>query len=305
VIPGFIGATAVVEQLRRAVLAVRDVPTPVVVTGETGTGKEAVALALCGNRRPVVVQNCAGLTDGTAHSQIFGHERGAFSDARAQHQGWIEQANGGALVLDEFAELAPNHQVQLLRALEGKPFQRLGGQEWIVPRVRFVLVTNTDLEQAVADGGFRRDLYARCRLRIAVPPLRERPGDVPLLVRELHRRLCLRDGTVYPYPPSRLVDAWMREPWPENVRGLEREVEAFALGLDLATADHAAPSHVARSATSPARRRCLHLDQIPFERVHSLLTAHGGHRAAAAADLGVDVSTLSRWLRKGASWRPA
>jgi transcriptional regulator with PAS, ATPase and Fis domain len=87
------------------------------------------------------------------------------------------------------------------------------------------------------------------------------------------------------------------------VRELEREVEAFALGLALATADHAAQSHVARSAKSPAPRRCLHLGQIPFESVLSLLTAHGGHRAAAAADLGVDVSTLSRWLRKSAGWR--
>jgi Nif-specific regulatory protein len=201
----------------------------VLLRGESGTGKEVVARALHDAspraERPFVAVNCAALAESLLESEIFGHEKGAFTGAVATKQGRFEMADGGTLFLDEVGELAPAAQVKLLRVLEERQFERVGGRRTITVDVRIVAATNRDLEQAVREGGFRLDLYHRLSVvTIALPPLRERRDEIPVLAEHFLRALSEENGREVTLAPDG-VEALVRCRWSGNVRQLRNCLE--------------------------------------------------------------------------------
>ena len=211
----------------------------VLIEGESGTGKELVAQALHGASKrasgPYVVFDCAAIPDNLLESELFGHERGAFTGASERRIGCLEEADGGTLFLDELGELPLPLQAKLLRALENREFRRVGGQERRKVDVRFVAATNRDLAAAVNDGRFREDLYYRLAvLRVVVPPLRDRREDIPLLVRAFVQRGEADAGRVEATIASIKDEIWRsleRHRWPGNVRELRNVIQrALVLG---------------------------------------------------------------------------
>ncbi|CAN5243415.1 acetoacetate metabolism transcriptional regulator AtoC [soil metagenome] len=202
----------------------------VLITGETGTGKEMIARAIhdaSGARRsgPLVAVNCAAIPESLIESELFGHEKGSFTGAISQRKGRFEQASGGTLFLDEIGDLPPSMQVKLLRVLQERRIERVGGSEPITIDVRLVSATHRSLEKLVAEGTFREDLYYRLNvIKIELPPLRERPEDIALLANHFvqkYRRPGSIEPTIDPEAMAFLLDA----PWPGNVRQLENAIE--------------------------------------------------------------------------------
>jgi DNA-binding NtrC family response regulator len=216
-----IGRSTVMQDAFHALRRVAPSRANVLIFGESGTGKELAARALHElsgrSSGPFVVVNCAAIPETLLESELFGHERGAFTDARERRIGRFEAASGGTLFLDEIAEMAPALQAKLLRALQERSVERLGASQPIDVDVRFVAATNRDLDRDVAEGRFRADLYYRIAVvPITLPPLRERRGDVPLLVEEFLKRPAA-EGRESRLAPEALA-ALERYPWPGNVR---------------------------------------------------------------------------------------
>ncbi|GMV44416.1 MAG: sigma-54-dependent Fis family transcriptional regulator [Myxococcales bacterium] len=216
-------------------------PTTVLITGESGTGKELVASALHEHGRagrPFVKLNCAAIPHELMESELFGHEKGAFTGAVASKPGRFELAHGGTLFLDEIGEIPPSSQVKLLRAVQQQEIERVGGVRTVKVDVRIVAATNRDLKTMVADGTFREDLYYRLAVvPIHLPPLRERPDDIPLLAESILARHAER----LVRPPRRLTPGALRAlqsyPWPGNVRELENVLERSLLFCDAPAMD--------------------------------------------------------------------
>jgi len=228
-----IGRSAPMQKLFRAIERVAPSRASVLIRGESGTGKELVARAIHegGPRRagPFVAVNCAAIPETLLESELFGHERGAFTDAREQHIGRFEAASGGTLFLDEVGEIAPPVQAKLLRVLQERAIERLGGSGPIPVDVRIVAATNRDLEANIEAGSFRTDLYYRINVvSLEVPPLRARREDIPLLVEHVLERVARENGV----PPRRMSpEAWevlQGYSWPGNVRELENALERAA-----------------------------------------------------------------------------
>ncbi|MFV1958203.1 MAG: sigma 54-interacting transcriptional regulator, partial [Planctomycetota bacterium] len=220
----------VVEAARRAART----DSSVLVTGETGTGKEVIANLIHRRsvraNRPFVEVNCAAFPETLLESELFGHERGAFTGADRRREGRFELADGGTLFLDEIAEMAPSAQVKLLRVLQERSFTRLGGTRTVHVDVRLVAATNRDLEAAVADGSFREDLYYRLNvIRLEVPPLRERREEIPLFVDRFLQEIVHRIGHGPKRFSSAAMDLLYRHPWPGNVRELKNTIERCAV----------------------------------------------------------------------------
>jgi len=239
----------VVESARRAART----DASVLVTGETGTGKEVIA-SLIHRRsarasRPFVTVNCAAFAESLLESELFGHERGAFTGAERRREGRFELADGGTLFLDEIAEMTPGAQVKLLRVLQERQFTRLGGTRTITVDVRILAATNKDLEKAVASGEFREDLYYRLNvIRLEIPPLRERREEIPPLVDQFLREAVRRSGGGPSGLTSAAMDVLYRHPWPGNVRELKNVIERCAV---LCEADQAGPEHLRLDVGSP------------------------------------------------------
>jgi len=219
---------------------------PVLILGETGSGKEVVARAIHVRSRrasgPFLRVNCGAIPAGLVDSELFGHERGSFTGASAQRKGWFERADAGTLFLDEIGELPPPAQVRLLRILQDGTFERVGGQRALHVDVRIIAATHRDLRAMVADGRFREDLWYRLAVfPIEVPPLRERPEDIPALATHFALRAATRFGTPPRIPSPEEVNLLLAYPWPGNVRELHSVIErAVILGegrsLEMATA---------------------------------------------------------------------
>jgi len=225
-----IGRSAPMQQLFRAVRRVAGSRASILVRGESGTGKELVARAIheLGPRRdaPFVAVNCAAIPETLMESELFGHERGAFTDAREARMGKFEAAGGGTLFLDEIGEISPAVQAKLLRVLQERTIERLGGGRPIEVDVRIVAATNRDLEAAVAAGEFRSDLYYRINVvPLEVPPLRARRDDIPLLVASFLERLAADEGGPRRELSAEAWEALQRHDWPGNVRELENAIE--------------------------------------------------------------------------------
>ncbi len=295
------------EVLDRARRAARS-PSTVLLTGESGTGKELIARALHYHSDrvggPFVAVNCKSLAPGVLESELFGHERGAFTGADRARRGLFEQAHGGTLFLDEIGEIGLDFQATLLRVLQERSVRRVGGERNLAVDVRIVAATNRDLRAEVAAGRFREDLYFRIAvIPIHIPPLRERPDDVIPLARhflgkwnaELGREMSGWEDAVERYLLS--------HDWPGNARELENALER---GMVLARGDRIelddlrlGPEETdAAPGASTAQGLREFLDAAAAERIRAALEATGGRRAEAAASLGVDRTTLYRLMRK-------
>ena len=276
----------------------------VLIQGETGTGKELIARAihsLSGRReRTFVKMNCAAIPTGLLESELFGHERGAFTGAIAQKIGRFELAHQGTLFLDEVGDISPDLQSKLLRVLQEQDFERLGSNRTIHVDVRLVAATNRDLAQMVADKQFRSDLYYRLNVfPVVVPSLRERPEDIPLLVRyfaqKYARRMSKRVDTV----PSETMAMLSKYHWPGNIRELENLIERSVIlsqGPDL----HVPSGELKITASGPSNGVAT-LEAAEREHIlRALQEAHWviGGPSGAAARLGMKRTTLQSKIRK-------
>lgn len=225
-----IGGSAAMRPVYEQIAQVARTNATALIRGESGTGKELVAHAIHNNsarsRAPFVKLNCAALPETLIESELFGHERGAFTGAQARKKGRFELAHGGTLFLDEIGELSPVTQAKLLRVLQFREFERLGGTETLSTDVRIVAATNRDIEAAVAAGSFREDLYYRVNVfTILVPPLRERRTDVPALAEYFLAKYAEQHGCRVRRISSAALEALSRYSWPGNVRELENAIE--------------------------------------------------------------------------------
>ena len=290
-------------------LARKIAPTsvPVLVAGESGTGKELVSslIHFGSNRRggPYVRVNCAALSESLLESELFGHERGAFTGAYAQRKGRFELAHGGTLLLDEISETGPRLQAQLLRVLEQQDFHRVGGAESIRVNVRIVSTTNRNLTDEVEAGRFRRDLYYRLAgLKLTVPPLRQRPADVPVLVWHFVNLFAREVRRPIRHLDSALVEAFARHPWPGNVRQLRNVVRAAMVlgqGPTLTLDDLGElKAELLASGKSPQAGPTLELQEMERRTILEALDRTRSNQAKAARLLGITDRTLREKLRR-------
>ena len=291
-----IGSSPAFREVLRTVSAVAPTDATVLVHGESGTGKELVARAIhrSSPRRegPFVPVNCGAIPKDLIESELFGHERGTFTGAHARRIGCFERATRGTLFLDEIAELPLDCQVKMLRSLESRKIQRLGGGEEIPVDVRILAATNKDLEAAVAEGLFRNDLYFRIRvLEITLPPLRERPDDIPALADYCLGRLARKLGRRFKGLDDATRKILAAYPWPGNVRELKNAVErAAVLARDdsLGPEDFAFLKPPAGGGGEPAQS----LAESERRAILAALERTGWNKTAAAEALGIDRTTL-------------
>jgi len=310
---GLVGESSEMMRLRELVASVAASDASVVVTGETGVGKELVARALhaASPRRdgPFVVLDCGAVPDSLLESELFGHVRGAFTDARAGRKGLLSTADGGTLFLDEIGELPIELQPKLLRALQERRARPVGSEHEIPFDVRVVSATNRDLEDAAEQGRFRRDLFFRLEVfHVAVPPLRSRGSDVLLLAQRFLEELTARSGRpiVGISPPA--AERLLAYPWPGNVRELRHCIER---AVTLTTFDHIVaddlpdrirnhrPAHVVVASDDPTE--LVPLEEVERRYVLRVLDAAGGNKTLAARILGLDRKTLHRKIERFAA----
>jgi DNA-binding NtrC family response regulator len=298
----FIGQSLPMRELGRKIARVVESDVTVAILGESGTGKELVARAIHADgprrRGPFVAINCAAIADSLQDSELFGHERGAFTGALRQRRGCFEQANGGTLFLDELGEMSASTQARLLRTLEQRTIRRVGGAEDVPIDVRIVCATRRDLHADMATGRFREDLYFRLVVYpIELPPLRERHGDVPLLVSEVLRRLT-RDvgrGEVQVHPEA--LAALARYEWPGNVRELINVLQRSVLLCqeeEITLAD--LPLYIRQRPRAPSEPEggVTPLRELERSAIDRALVSAGGHVGMAAKLLGISRATLYR-----------
>jgi DNA-binding NtrC family response regulator len=227
----------VVEELRRQISKVAPTKTRVLITGESGTGKELIARAIHRNSAvasgPFVKVNCAAIAPDLIESELFGHEKGAFTGAVAQKRGLFEVAENGTIFLDEIGDMSPNAQAKVLRVLQTGEFTRVGGEKTLITNARVVAATNKDLEKAVAEGGFREDLFFRLNVvPILSPPLRDRADDITLLVSAFMSQCCEDNGLGEKHIEQGVLDKLKDYDWPGNVRELRNVVERMVIMSD-------------------------------------------------------------------------
>ena len=243
--PAIVAQSPAMRNVLRSIEIVAPTPATVLIRGETGVGKELVARAIHAmserSEKPFIAVNCGAIPEGLVESALFGHEKGAFTGAIEVHRGYFERADGGTLFLDEVDSLTPAVQTKLLRVLQEGELERVGGRRTLSVDTRIVAATNCDLEKAVAEGGFRKDLYYRINVvKLAIPPLSERPEDIPHLVDLILKRLAKRYRKPVQGVTSELMERLRAYSWPGNVRELENVLERavlFAPGTELADAD--------------------------------------------------------------------
>lgn len=300
---GLIGNSPIMQTLFRGIQKAAEVDVPVLMTGQSGTGKEQAARAIHENSvraaAPFIAVNCAALPAQLIQSELFGHEKGAFPGAGERRIGHIESATGGTLFLDEMGELAPELQADLLRFLEEKKIRRLGGTKPIPANVRVIASTNTNLEQSVRDGRFREDLYYRLNvLHLRVPALRERKGDVELLARYFFNKFSNEIKTVAKGFNRDALEVINRYDWPGNVRELMNRVRRAVL---LSEDSYISPADLELERRSLGRG-FVTLEEARMatdrETIQATLLRTRFNIARAAQELGVSRMTLYRLMEK-------
>jgi len=309
-----IGKSRAMKSLLEMTAMIAASEATVLITGESGTGKELIARAIHFNsgRRdnPLVVVNCAALTDTLLESELFGHEKGAFTGADRRREGRFMQADSGTIFLDEIGETSPVMQAKLLRVIQEREIQRVGGEKPLKVDVRILAATNRDLEGAVAEGRFREDLYYRLNVvTLPMPPLRERGDDIPLLAQHFVRQYARKNRkNVRGFSPL-AMDMLLKYDWPGNVRELENAVERAVI---LLTGDLISEKELPLSITGayygpvvPAAAipgalpdtEPRPLDEVEKEAILAALEAAGGNKSEAARRLGINRKTLHKKLK--------
>ena len=298
-----IGASAPMQSVFNLIRKVAPTTAPVLILGESGTGKEMVAQAL--HRRgpqkngPFIAINCNAIPENLLESELFGYEKGAFTGANTQRKGHIESAGGGTLFLDEIGDLPPSVQVKLLRFLQEKRFQRVGGRQEFQSDARLIAATNLNLQESVTKGMFREDLYFRLAVVVVqTPALRERGDDVNLLAQEFLRRYGVqhgKSGLTFTPDAARAINSYR---WPGNVRELQNRVQRAVImaegkrisagDLELQGVTDAAPARTLREVRENAER----------ELVQDVLRRHAGKITTAALELGISRPTLYELMEK-------
>ncbi len=298
-----IGASVAVRAMYEQVAQVASTSTTVLIRGESGTGKELIAHAIHYNslraKKPFIKVSCAALPETLIESELFGHERGAFTDAKGLKKGRFELAEGGTLFLDEIGDVNSSTQIKLLRVLQQREFERLGGTDTIKANVRIVAATNKDLERAIAAGEFREDLYYRLNVfSIVVPPLRERKADLPLLVDHFLAKLSRDHHKDVRRIAAPALDALLSYHWPGNVRELENVLERAVLVCDgqVVHAHHLPPTLQTAETSGEATRVSLAEAVDAYERdlIQDAIKTSRGNRAKAARLLSTTERILNR-----------
>ena len=305
-----IGSSPPMLSLFRIMRQVAPTDVTVLITGESGTGKELVTRALHQNSRrsakPLVTLNCAALPESLLESELFGHEKGAFTGAQAKKVGYIEYAEGGTLFLDEVGDMPLTTQVKLLRVLEQREIVRLGSNQAIPVDIRVVTATNKNLLEEVGAGRFREDLYFRLKVvQLEIAPLRERVVDIPPLVESFLAEFNERHGTAVEGVSPEAMRILQAQPWPGNVRELRNVVENMVV-----TGSHAvlqpsdlppglaAPAQASPPASLGASLAGLTAKEVEREHIRATLEMVGGHRRKAAELMGIGERTLFRKIKE-------
>jgi two-component system, NtrC family, response regulator HydG len=325
-----IGESHAIREIKDKLRAIAASSGTVLIAGESGTGKEVVARAIHEMSpragEAMLAMNCAAMSESLLESELFGHERGAFTGADKMRKGRFELAHRGTLLLDEVSEVRPQIQAKLLRVLQERAFERVGSSTTISVDVRVIATTNRDLRQEVQSGGFRQDLYFRLNvLPLHVPALRERREDVPLLARHFVKMVCSREGREALTITPGAMDLLMAYEWPGNVRELQNLCERAVvltpgdriepellrgwLGQPTTTSVRATPMHIAHAAIAPMNGHAIAhpasvirepkpLSDIEREVIVETLQRYNGHRVKTARALGIGVRTLGLKLKK-------
>jgi Nif-specific regulatory protein len=306
-----VGSSPLTMKVHQEIARAAPSKATVLIRGESGVGKELVARAVhyssTRKKGPFVCLNCAALSETLLESELFGHERGAFTGATDRKIGKFEAAHHGTLMLDEIGEMSPQIQAKFLRVLEGHPFERVGGSQAIKVDVRVIAATNRDLEKAVAEGKFRRDLYFRLHVvEVSVPPLRKRPEDVIELASHFLARFNAETGRrIRGFSPDALRQ--LRDyRWPGNIRELKNVVERAVLLArgrfievdDLTLSNLATASESGAMTPPPGQYEPLTLDEVERRHILATLVATGWNKSRTAVILGIERTTLDRKIRR-------
>lgn len=302
-----LGRSKKMQAMREMILEVANTNSTVLITGDTGTGKELVANALHYESiragEPLVKVNCAALTETLLESELFGHEKGAFTGAQKQRIGRFERANGGSLFLDEITEMGAHVQAKLLRVLQGSEFERVGGDKPISTDVRVICATNRDPEQAVKEGKLREDLFYRLNIiRIDIPPLKERAEDIAFLAESFLSSAASRHKKRITDLSSEALEALNSYDWPGNVRELENCVERtviLAKGEKVEKHDLPQPlSGVSGPVLPGSSVESLDLKEVEKRTILLALEESGGNKTHAAQKLGIFPSSLYKKMKR-------
>lgn len=300
----FIGQSRAIKRVLKAVERVAPTDATVLILGETGTGKELVARALHNlslrKNKALVKLNCAALPAGLVESELFGHEKGAFTGALTRKIGRFELADGGTIFLDEIGDLPQELQAKLLRVLQEGEFERVGGSGTIKVDVRVIAATNRELERAMQEGRFREDLFYRLNVfPIKIPPLRERKEDIPLLVRHFAMKHGAKLGKRIKTIPQKIMDSLVTYPWPGNVRELENVIERSVItsqGLQLELGNW-----LSKINATPRNARIPTLEALEREHIVKVLEMTGWRvsgKQGGAEVLGLKPTTLAARMKK-------
>jgi DNA-binding NtrC family response regulator len=304
----FIGKTPVMENLFDLIQQVAPSRATVLIQGESGTGKELAAHAIHGlspraQGGPFIAVHCAALAPTLLESELFGHEKGAFTGAVERRRGRFELAEGGTLFLDEISEIEPALQVKLLRVLEERTFERVGGQETLEADIRLITATNRDLAQLAQEGKFRQDLFFRLNVvTINLPPLRERVNDIPLLAQAFLKELAAENNKPVDAIAPDVMQVLLAYPWPGNVRELRNVIErmvVLARGKQLTERD--LPPNIQAGVAGQALaggKAATSLEEANRRMILAALETQKGNRTRVAAQLGISRRTLLRKLHE-------
>ncbi len=311
--PEIITASSAMENVLELARKVAVSDSAVLITGESGTGKELVARAVhrlsTRAEGPLTDINCAAIQENLLESELFGHERGAFTGAMTRKLGLFELADGGTLFMDEIAELAPRLQSKLLRALENGEFFRVGGTQKVSTDIRLLAATNRDLELEVGEGNFREDLFYRINtLTIHIPPLRERPEDIPVLARHFLKKQATAST---PDLTDAAIETLSEYSWPGNVRELRNVMERLAIlraDEEIRTEDLPRDLTTARRADGSSGElvgQPISLEELERAHIRAILQRENWHQGRTADTLGISAKTLYRKIRTYGLERPA
>jgi two-component system, NtrC family, response regulator HydG len=301
-----VGQSEPIQRIRALIQTAAGSEATVLIQGESGTGKEIVANAIHAQskrrRGPLVKMNCAAVPETLLESELFGHEKGAFTGADRRRIGRFEQAEAGTLFLDEVCEMHPRLQAKFLRALQEREIERLGGSPAIPVDVRIIAATNRNLQQAIEAGDLREDLYYRLNvILLQLPPLRERMDDVPILAMHFLRKYAAREGNRVQGIAEEAMNVLLGYPWPGNVRELENAIEravVLAQGEQLRAQDLPPQVHDRNDDRRPLVPAHLTLEEIEKLAIAQALRLTGGNKSEAAERLGIHRTSLYDKIRR-------